>query len=125
MTVDKKRVILIVDDEADFLRSTSSRLKFEGYETVEAADGEEALMAMERVKPDLILLDIMMPKMTGVQLYEQLKKSPSTKDIPIIFLSVWDQLVPSGAKELNHSSKYVPKPFDFQTLLAAIKTLVE
>lgn len=126
MTEDrKKKTILIVDDEADFVRSTSYRLKFEGYETMEAYNGEEALTLMERAKPDLILLDIMMPKMTGVQLYEQLRESPATKDIPVIFLTVWDQLVPSSSKDINHSSRYVAKPFEFSNLLDEIKLLLK
>jgi len=119
-----KKRIMIVDDEADFVRSSSYRLTFEGYEIVEAQSAEEALKKLDDARPDLILLDVMMPGMTGVQFHEILRKKKGFENVPVVFLTVWDQMVSSDQKALTGNSRLITKPFNFEELLRTIKEML-
>lgn len=81
------RTILFVEDEAAIQKSLTDTLKKEGYEVISALDGQTGLHLAKAKKPDLILLDLILPKMDGFELLDQLKKDPATKDIPIIILT--------------------------------------
>lgn len=82
-----KPKILVVDDEPDVVEMIVLALTGEGFEVVQAYDGLSALDMVESEQPDLVLLDIMMPMMSGYQVCEQLKANPLTKDIPIVCLT--------------------------------------
>jgi CheY-like chemotaxis protein len=82
-----KPKILIVDDEEILRRIYSDRLNFEGFVVDNAADGEEALQKMVSFQPNLVLLDILMPKLNGIQVLEQMNTNPALKTIPVIVLS--------------------------------------
>ena len=84
--MDKKR-ILIVDDDPLIARMYENRMQLDGYDVNVAANGEEALADVLRQKPDIILLDVMMPKMNGVETLKALKDDEKTKDIPVIILT--------------------------------------
>ena len=104
--------ILVVDDTRDLLQVISRRLKSWGYEPLIAASGEEALRIAEETPPDLILLDIMMPKMKGRDVCARLKAKLSTKTIPIIFLTALglaDHI--KGGMDLG-ADDYIVKPFE-------------
>lgn len=118
-----KKTILIVDDEQDFVKTTSLRLRFEGYDTVEANDGLAALERVKERKPDLILLDIMMPGMSGVEVFERLRSNEDTNSIPIIFLTVWERLLPGG-NEGEGLRRHLIKPFDFHKLIQTVKDML-
>lgn len=79
--------ILIVDDEPIVQKVLSEALRAEGFETISALDGEKGLSIAFSQKPDLILLDIIMPKMDGISVLKKLKESPRTKEIPIVVLT--------------------------------------
>ncbi|MFC1562459.1 PleD family two-component system response regulator [candidate division KSB1 bacterium] len=79
--------ILVADDEEDFLKGISIRLKSAGFEGILVRDGREVINSVSEEKPDLIVLDIMMPNMDGFETTKILKSNPETKDIPIIFLT--------------------------------------
>lgn len=79
--------ILVVDDERDALEIVRATLQTKGYEIDLAHDGEEGLDKIQRGKPDLVILDLMMPKISGLEICKLLKKDPSTADLPIIVLS--------------------------------------
>lgn len=79
--------ILIVEDEQVLQKTLSDALKKEGYKVLEALDGELGLNLAKKEKPDLILLDIILPKKTGFEVLEELKKDPSTKDLSVIILT--------------------------------------
>ncbi|MFH1829375.1 MAG: response regulator [Pseudomonadota bacterium] len=119
--MSENKRILLVDDEEDFVKSTALRLRFEGYEVLEASDGPSAVDIAMKKKPDLILLDIMMPGLSGVEVCEKLHSDPKTSHIPIIFLTVWDRLVPESALRGVNQHKCLIKPFDFQNLIDMIK----
>lgn len=83
----KTKKILIVDDEKFVVKALTEKLVLEGFSTDLAYDGQEALLKVNQVKPDLILLDIIMPKLDGISVLKKLKASTETKDIPIIILT--------------------------------------
>lgn len=90
MAENKIKILLAEDDEA--LREMyETRLKYEGYDVVAAIDGEEALSQAVATQPDIILLDIMMPKISGFDVLNILKNTPNTAKIPVIIMTVLDQ----------------------------------
>ena len=103
--------ILIADDESEVVDLVRMVLEMEGYEIVSAADGTQALATIKAHAPDLVLLDVRMPKMTGYEACAKLKKDPNTNDIPIVFLSAkgQDTEIKRGI-ELG-AAEYILKPF--------------
>ena len=87
----KKQKILIVDDEEQIVTAYGDHFAREGYEIGKAYDGAEALEKVKEFTPDIILLDILMPKLDGLSALKQLKKDPETRDIPVIILTNLDQ----------------------------------
>lgn len=84
--------ILVVDDSHSIVKMLEVVLKKEGYEVVTAFDGEAGLRAAQNARPDLIILDIIMPKMDGVKMCRMLQNNPATASIPVIFLTVKGQM---------------------------------
>lgn len=117
--------ILIVDDTDDNIRVLGTILRKRNYLINVAQNGVQALKLVEKVKPDLILLDIMMPEMDGFDACEKLKESAQTKDIPIIFLSAKSEKddVIKGFK--LGAVDYITKPFNSTELLARVETHLE
>lgn len=87
ITKQNKGKVLLVDDDPLILRMYQKKLSTDGYSVSTAFNGEEAMVQVLKQKPDIILLDVMMPKMNGVETLKELKKRPETNDIPIIFLT--------------------------------------
>ncbi len=83
----EKRKILVIDDELDMRTFLSTLFETKGYKPLVAADGLEGLQKAKDAKPEVIILDVMMPKEGGIHLYRNLKSDPMTKDIPVIMLS--------------------------------------
>lgn len=106
--------ILIVDDDTHISGMLSERLKAEGYGVTAAYSGTEALMLLAREKPDLILLDLMLPGLTGEELL------PQIKDIPVIVVSAKADIAGKVGVLLGGAADYITKPFDMQELLARI-----
>jgi len=121
MTKDKK-LILVVDDNRKNLKLLGQVLKEEGYRITVAQNGVKALTAVNARYPDLILLDIVMPKMNGFETCKELKKNQDTREIPVIFLSSKSEKedVIDGLK--LGAVDYVSKPFNTEELLIRIKT---
>ena len=120
MAPEEKR-ILIADDDPVILRLIQVNLELEGYEVITANNGEEAVAQAKAENPDLVILDIMMPRLDGYQACEQLKSSDDTKDIPVIFLSAKAQ---QGDIEKGRSfgvAAYLTKPFDPTELLEVVE----
>lgn len=116
--MDKKR-ILVVDDDTAILRLLSTNLKARGYEVLTATDGEEALEAVQKDYIDLIILDIMMPKVDGIQVCRHIRE---WSDIPIIILSArGDEYDKVECLELG-ADDYLTKPFGIAELMARINT---
>jgi len=119
----KGKKILIADDEPDILEIIQYNLQGEGYEVYTAKDGDEALMRAKLVKPDLIILDIMMPKKTGVEVCEILRTQPLFKETLIIFLTALSD-ESSQMKGLDTGADdYVNKPISPKLLLSRVNAL--
>lgn len=116
--------ILVIDDERDLVETITFRLEAAGYKVITAGDGQEGLDKAREMKPDLILLDIMMPKMDGYQVCRFLKFDEEYKDIPIIMLTARGQESDKNTGKNVGADDYVTKPFDGGELLLKIKKLV-
>jgi CheY-like chemotaxis protein len=114
-------VILIVDDNPTNLKVLSDTLKDLGWEILVALDGESAIEQVEYAKPDLILLDVMMPGIDGFETCRRLKSSPSTQDIPIIFTTALGEIEDKMRGFSVGAVDYITKPFRQEEVLARIK----
>lgn len=116
--------IIITDDEIMNLRMTEFILKKAGYETVKTASGIECLNAVKEQKPDLILLDLLMPEMNGFEVIERLREMDEGRDIPVILLTAAeDKESLDKAHELGVSA-CVGKPFKQEDLLETIQSVI-
>ncbi|MGL4498844.1 MAG: putative bifunctional diguanylate cyclase/phosphodiesterase [Planktothrix sp.] len=113
--------ILIIDDNPENLRLLSRMLIRRGYEVRQALNGIIALRAMEIQRPDIVLLDIMMPQMDGYEVCKQIKKNPETADIPVIFLSALDEVQNKIKGFAAGGSDYITKPFQFDEVLVRVQ----
>ena len=113
--------IVIVEDEEVLLDVLKKKLIVEGYEVVTAMDGEKGLSTIRSEKPDLILLDIMLPKMDGYQIMEAIKKDSKTKTIPVVVISNSGQPVElDKAKKLGAKDWLIKTEFDPNEVLAKV-----
>ena len=113
-----KRTILIVDDEKPIVDILVYNLQKEGYETIEARDGEEAVKLALEKKPNLILLDIMLPKMDGLAVCKRIRHS---LNVPILMLSAKDEEIDKILGLELGADDYVTKPFSVRELMARVK----
>ncbi len=116
--------ILVAEDEAYILKMLDFRLKSLGHEVIGAVDGGQALEFASREKPDLILLDIMMPVMDGFQVLRKLKSQEATKNIPVIILTARGQEKDVVTGFGTGAADYVTKPFSFAELIARVNRVL-
>lgn len=116
--------ILIVDDEKKIRDLISFRLEYKGYQVANAGDGGEALEKIKNDKPDLIVLDIMMPDMTGYEVCEQIKKDASLKSIKVILLTAKGRKIDEEEGYKVGADAFMTKPFRANVLLAKIEELL-
>jgi DNA-binding response OmpR family regulator len=116
--------VLVVDDDRVIQQLLEVNLELEGYEVKRASNGDEALKLVRSFKPDVVLLDVMMPKLDGREVCRRIKGDASTADIPVIFLSAraQDMDVNSGL-ELG-AAAYITKPFDPVDLLQTVEKVL-
>ncbi|MEN6434985.1 MAG: response regulator transcription factor [Anaerolineaceae bacterium] len=113
--------ILVVDDEATLIETLSFQLKNQGYEVITAADGETALVQARKSKPDLIILDIMLPKLDGFEICRILRKEMNT---PILMLTARDDEIDRVVGLEVGADDYLTKPFSMRELFARVKALL-
>ncbi|GAB4339490.1 MAG: hypothetical protein Kow0099_14600 [Candidatus Abyssubacteria bacterium] len=113
--------ILIVDDDEDILDITRTFLEARGYAVMQARSGEEALKRVNASRPNLILLDVMIPKMDGFWLCRVIKSDPKLRQIPIIFLTAKDDAQSRIEGQRCGGDDYLTKPFDLDALDVRIK----
>jgi CheY-like chemotaxis protein len=116
--------ILIVDDEPAIRFLITATLEDEGYELFEAADGHEAAKMVGQVQPDLIILDVMMPGITGYELCTQLKRDPATQNIIIIMLTAKGQEQDRLLSQQAGADHFLRKPFSPMELITLVATLL-
>ena len=119
-----KKKILIVDDEPGIVRLLSMRLKAKGYEVFEAFDGLECVKIAEEEVPDLILLDIKMPVMSGIAAFEKLIQLDITKEIPVIFMTAYPKLEVKNQVLYMGAKGFISKPFISKDLELIIEGVI-
>lgn len=122
--MDRKAKILLVDDEPDLVQLVSMRLTSAGYEVEVAYDGQEALEKVKQSKPDLMILDLMLPKMNGYKVCRLLKFDERTKEIPILIFTARAQVEDITLATECGADAYLTKPFEAKVLLAKIQELL-
>jgi two-component system alkaline phosphatase synthesis response regulator PhoP len=116
--------ILIVDDEQDIVELLSYNLEKEGFKTVKAYDGEAALGMVRSGKPDLMILDLMLPKMNGLDVCKAIRRNPEVANLPIIMLTAkGDEIDKIIGLEIG-ADDYVTKPFSVKELIARVRTIL-
>ena len=123
------KYILIVDDDPDLVETVSMMLESKGYEVGKAYDGIEGEEAIKKRRPDVLVLDVMMPRKNGYQLCKELKSNKWTQEIPIILLTAVGEAVPttsySHAEGMAvEAEDFIPKPVDATSLVAAVERLI-
>lgn len=124
-----KKYILIVDDDPDLVETVGMLLESKGYEVGKAYDGIEGEEAIKKRRPDVLILDVMMPRKDGYKLCRELKANKWTQDIPIILLTAVGEAVPTTTYThaegmATEAEDYIPKPVDPQTLVEAVERLL-
>ena len=120
-----KKKILIVDDDKDVLSVLEKRLTVEKYSVITANNGQDAIILAKAQRPDLIMLDIIMPDIDGAEVAGKLREDPETRNIPVIFLTC--MLTPEEEKQKRHhvaGNIFIAKPYDIKELLSEIKKIV-
>ncbi len=112
--------VLVAEDEQDILELIRFTLEFNGFDVVTASNGAEAVARARQIKPDLILLDVRMPKMTGFEACQSLKAAPDTAAIPVVFLSARGQEADVKHGLSLGATDYILKPFSPEDLPARL-----
>jgi CheY-like chemotaxis protein len=120
----KGLTILVIDDDPVIQKLLSVNFEMEGYRVVTASDGLEGLEQVGIARPDIILLDVMMPRMDGLAVARQLKANPATKAIPIVLLSAKAQSTDIQSGLEAGAEDYITKPFDPLELLDKVASLI-
>jgi len=125
--------ILVVDDDPDVRMFNSTVVEESGHTPVEAANGEEGLLLLKKEKPDMVLLDVLMPKQSGIRLYREIKTNKAFKNIPVVmlsgiakrtFLRSQKALTEFGDKEVPEPEVYLEKPVEPEELAETIKSIL-
>jgi len=116
--------ILIAEDERDIRDLVAFTLRFAGHEVFAASNGEEAVELAPKVNPDLILMDVRMPRMTGYEACKILKEDPNLKDIPVVFLSAKGQENEIQQGLASGAEDYLLKPFAPDQLTSRVKMIL-
>lgn len=114
---------MVVDDEPDILFTVGQMLEMNGYEVIKVANGKECFDKLEKSIPDLVLLDIMMPEISGWDVAAKIKENPKWNNIPIVFLTAKGDTMSIGMGGLA-SEDYIVKPFDIKDLKARIEKIL-
>lgn len=120
-----KRRLLVVDDEPSIAKIVRKQLEVAGYEVTVAVDGLEGLTKAREMMPELIVLDVMLPKMNGTEVCKTLKGDPKTNPIPILMLTAKAQRTDKDIGLEAGANAFLTKPFQLDELLAKIKALLE
>ena len=113
--------VLVVEDEPELVKALELRLKTQNYEVITAFDGEEGLRKAREEEPDLIILDLMLPKMDGFKVSRMLKFDENHKHIPIIMLTAKSEQEDKELGKETGADEYMTKPFEWEHLAAMVK----
>jgi DNA-binding response OmpR family regulator len=116
--------ILIAEDEPDIRELVAFMLRFAGYEVLAASNGEEAVQTASREIPDLVLMDVRMPRMTGYDACRLMKANPDLRDVPVVFLSAKGQESEIQSGLAAGAEEYLLKPFSPDELTNRVRTIL-
>ncbi len=116
--------VLVVDDEENIQELIRLGLRYEGFQVESASNGPDAISAAQRLSPDLIILDLMLPGMDGLEVCRRLRANPTTQDIPILMLTAKDEVHDRVTGLDTGADDYLTKPFDFEELVARVKAIL-
>jgi len=119
-----KPTILVCDDDPGLRELMKVTLGTE-YRFVEATDGDEALASLDAERPDIVLLDVMLPGYSGLQVLEQMRKNTALRDVPVIVVSAWQTPSDREAAEAAGADRFLGKPFELEELTAHVTELLE
>jgi len=121
----KKKKILVVEDEPYIAQGLEARLQLEGYDVITAGDGKEGVSQARSERPDLVIMDLMMPKVNGFDACKMLKADDKTKKIPIIVLTAMKTLGNTDDAFTSGADAFLAKPFKNERLLEKIQKLID
>ncbi|MFB3879791.1 MAG: PleD family two-component system response regulator [Armatimonadota bacterium] len=119
------RRVLVVDDDIPTVQLIRAALGQEGYEVSAAHDGASALLAIAKERPDLVLLDVVMPVMDGFHTLSALRADPKTQELPVLMLTARDDDIAVARGWREGVDMYLTKPFEVSTVVAAVKRMLE
>lgn len=123
--MDTQKKILVIDDEEDMQKLLKMRLEQDNFTVIIAGDGDIGAKAAEQEVPDLIILDIMMPKVDGYSCLKEIRKLPKTKDIPILILSGKEEEKVRDLFAFQKIDGYIEKPFELDNLVMKVKEILK
>ena len=121
------RRVLVVDDDEDVLRSMKALLELAGFDAKTVASGGEAIREMENLRYDLLILDVSMPRVDGVELYREIKSMEQYKGVPIVFTSgypAWTEPEQQRREILKKAEAYMQKPFNVEAFVKTVRRLI-
>ena len=121
----EQKKILIIDDEEDIQKLLKIRLQQENFNVAVAEDGDVGIKMAEQELPDMILLDIMMPRMDGYTCLKEIRKLPKTRDIPVLMLSGKEEEKVKDLFAFQKISGYIEKPFELDNLVSKVKDILK
>src|ERR1700730_10177257 len=116
--------VLVIDDDENIIELIKLGLKYEGFQVESTASGLDGLAASQRLNPDLIILDLMLPEIDGLEVARRLRENPTTRDIPILMLTAKDEVRDRVAGLETGADDYLAKPFSFEELVARIHAIL-
>jgi DNA-binding response OmpR family regulator len=124
MSIEHEKFILIIEDEADLSKLLEFHLQHHGFETLALRDGMQGLNEAIQRAPDLIILDLMLPKIHGLEVCRLLRNSPATRQVPILILSAMHTTATKIRGLDMGADDYMTKPFEFAELISRIHALL-
>ena len=116
---------LVVDDEIHIVQVVAIKLRNNGFDVTTAENGEIGLELAGQIKPDIVITDFQMPKMTGLEMVENLRKQPETADIPVIMLTARGFAIEEEKREVLKISAFLSKPFSPREVLRTIEEILQ
>jgi two-component system response regulator MprA len=120
----EKLKVLVIDDEENIIEFIRLGLRYEGFQVESASDGEQGVTAAQRINPDVVILDLMMPGIDGLEVCRRLRDNPITHDVPILMLTAKDEVKDRIIGLKTGADDYLTKPFDFDEMLERIRAIL-
>jgi len=125
MDFSKKKKILVVEDEVQLAEGLEARLHLEGYQVIRAANGKEGVDQARSQQPDLVIMDLMMPKVNGFDACQMIKSDDRTKKIPVLILTAMQTLGATDDAFHAGADAFLPKPYNSERLLEKVRRLLD